>query len=247
MGGDITNALVREIRSLLGDIDTIPIMALPKEHKSEYGETRIVSHGVDLLVNRSYELLPDSVQKTFAAYQKAVIELKVIQARKAGLAYAGAVAAASLQPLPIADAPIMVGIQIAMMANITALFGVDPKQLDIKSTVAGLGGPFAAAVAGRTLVSLLKTIPGVGTVAGGVINATTGAALTLGIANIYIGVLSSIMRNNGTFDNESILVEMNEAAKKLKLNDLIKQWKESKKSSSDEEIQSIIDEVKKDL
>jgi GTP-binding protein EngB required for normal cell division len=155
--GNRTGEFISEImKNFNGDsIDIIPIMAEAKDEKSEVGQTKINSHGLDKLVEKSYNLLPESVKKTFAAYQKANIQMKINNARTACILYSGAVAAAAFQPLPIADAPIMVGIQIAMMVNITACFGLSPSEFDFKVILSGLGGSFAAAVVGRTLVSLL--------------------------------------------------------------------------------------------
>ena len=50
-------------------------------------------------------------------------------------------------------------------------------------------------ILGKTIVSnALKFIPGVGTVAGGAISATTAAALTTALGNTYIGIMTKIAR-----------------------------------------------------
>jgi uncharacterized protein (DUF697 family) len=249
VGGKKTNDFVNYLKSEFNgnSIDIIPIMAVPKIEESDFGQMNIKSHGLDKLVERSYDLLPESVKKTFAAYQTASVDLKTKYAFTAVTLYSGAVAAAAFQPLPIADAPIMVAIQIAMMVNITACFGLKSSNFNFKTILSGLGGPFAAAVVGRTLVSLLKLIPGIGTIAGGAINATTGAAITFAIGSVYIGVLSSVVKDNGKIDEAEIIEALSKAAKNVNMDEMKKEWEKRKNSYSESEAKSILDEAKKDV
>jgi len=249
VGGNRTSEFISKIMKVFDrcPIDIIPVMALPKVEESDFGQMNIKSHGLDKLVEKSYNLLPESVKKTFAAYQKANIQLKINNARTACVLYSGAVAAAAFQPLPIADAPIMVGIQIAMMVNITACFGLTPSEFNFKVILSGLGGPFAAAVVGRTLVSLLKLIPGFGTIAGGAINAATGASITYAIGSLYIEVLSSIVKNNGKVNEAEILDALNKAAKNVNMDQMKREWEKNKDSYSKEEAEKLLVEVKKDI
>jgi uncharacterized protein (DUF697 family)/GTP-binding protein EngB required for normal cell division len=247
--GNKTHEFISEIKEdFTGNtIDIIPIMSVPKIEESDVGQVNIKSHGLDKLVKRSYDLLPESVKRTFAAYQTQDIGLKTTYAFTAATLYSGAVAAAAFQPLPIADAPIMVAIQIAMMVNITACFGLKPSNFNFKTILSGLGGPFAAAVVGRTLVSLLKLIPGIGTLAGGAINAATGATITFAIGSIYIGVLSSVVKDNGKIDEAEIIEALNKAAKNVNMDEMKKEWEKRKNSYSETEAQQILEEAKKDI
>jgi uncharacterized protein (DUF697 family)/GTP-binding protein EngB required for normal cell division len=249
VGGKKTNDFINEIRKNFDGeaIDIIPIMAVPKIEESEFGQMNIKPHGLDKLVERSYELLPESVKKTFAVYQQNSIQLKTKYAFTACTLYSGAVAAAAFQPLPIADAPIMVAIQVAMMVNITACFGLKPSDFNFKTILSGLGGPFAAAVVGRTLVSLLKLIPGIGTLAGGAINAATGASITFAIGSIYIGVLSSVVKNNGKIDESEIIAALNKAAQNVDMDAMKKEWEKNKGNYSKTEADKILLEAKKDV
>jgi uncharacterized protein (DUF697 family) len=197
-------------------------------------------------LNKS-NLLPESVKKTFAAYQKANIQIKINGAMTACVLYSGAVAAAAFQPLPTADAPIMIGIQIAMMVNITVYFGLRPSNFNFGTILSGLGGPFAAAVVGRTLVSLLKLIPGIGTLAAGAINAATGASIIFAIGSIYIGVLSSVVKNNGKINENEIIEALKEATKNVNMEEMKKEWEKNKNNYSEDEARQILEEIKKDM
>jgi uncharacterized protein (DUF697 family) len=250
VGGNGTNDLISKIEEDFSgnSIDIIPIMAVPKIEESDYGQTNIKSHSLNKLVEKSYELLPKAIKKTFAAYQTASVELKVKSAFTAVKVSSGAVAAAAFQPFPIADAPIMVAIQVAMMAKITACFGLKPSSFNFKTIVSGLGGPFAAKVVGKTLAaSLLKFIPVIGTVAGGLINAATGGAITYALGSTYIKVLSSIVKDNGKIDEEEIIAVLNKATKNLNMDEMKKEWKKEKNSYSESEAKQILDEAKKDI
>ena len=62
-----------------------------------------------------------------------------------------------------------------MLAHITAIFGVSLDKALLTSIVGSIGGSGGAAFLGRYIVSnLLKLIPGVGTVVGGLISGSTG-------------------------------------------------------------------------
>lgn len=250
--GEETNQLIATIsRSLNGVISNeniIAVMAQAKSCDSEYGSINIKQHGVENLVQRSCELLPESVETTLAVYQKVNLDAKIGQAKRIGLRYAAAVGAAAFQPLPLADAPIMISIQLTMMARITACFGMTQDMLKFRSMITALGGPFASAVVGRTAVSLLKLIPGFGTVLGGTLNAATGAALTLGLANIYIKVLATIARSGLTTSNVSVIFEtLKSEASKLNMNELKNEWQKSKDQVPDQEAKIIVEEVKQNI
>jgi uncharacterized protein (DUF697 family)/GTP-binding protein EngB required for normal cell division len=251
VGGKKANDFMGEIRKSLPSeaVDIIPIMAAPKVEESEHGEVRIKSHGLDKLVEKSYNRLDESVRMTFAAFQNINIDLKIDSAKKACVLFSGAVAAAAFQPLPIADAPIMVAIQIGMMARITACFGLKPSDFDFKVVISGLGGPLAAAVAGRTVVSLLKLIPGIGTAVGGLINAGTGATITYAIGTLYTNVLSSSIRNNagGKVNEANIIQELANAVKNVNLDEMKKEWEKHKGSYSLEEAKRMSEEAKKSV
>jgi uncharacterized protein (DUF697 family) len=141
----------------------------------------------------------------------------------------------------------MVAIQIAMMVNITACFGLKPSNFNFKTILSGLGGPFVAAVVGRTLVSLLKLIPGIGTLAGGAINAATGAAITFAIGSVYIGVLSSVIKDNGKIDEAEIIDALKKAAENINMDEMKKEWKKKEGSYSESEAKLLLEEAKKDI
>ena len=98
-------------------------------------------------------------------------------------------------PVPFSDAFLMIPTQTAMIAGITAVYGLEVNLgiiLTVITSALGVGG---ATIAGKTIVSnLLKLIPGAGSIVGGAISATTAGALTAALGEIYIQVADAIAK-----------------------------------------------------
>jgi len=128
------------------------------------------------LVELSYRLLPEACRESFLEAQEIDREarLAVIHGRrgKAAAIIAAATAASAgigAVPIPIADAALLIPVQMGMIASLAALYGVGREA--IQHSVL----PFVARVVGLyTVSSLLKWFP----VLGSVVNAAVAASLT---------------------------------------------------------------------
>ena len=99
-------------------------------------------------------------------------------------------------PIPGSDAPVLTAAEVAMIASITAKFGLHFKREEIVSLVTALVGTTGATGIGRTTVAnVLKLIPGAGTVIGGAVSAVTAATLTAALGEAYIIILLLIVTN----------------------------------------------------
>ncbi len=97
--------------------------------------------------------------------------------------------------MPFADAALLVPTQISMIAGITVIFGLDISKSFLTSFVSSTIGAAGATVLGRSIVSgLLKLIPGVGTVAGGLISGTTAGLITTALGEAYIKIMEMIYK-----------------------------------------------------
>ena len=106
---------------------------------------------------------------------------------------AAAAGAAGAIPIPIADAMVLVPIQVKMLAEISATFGIELSKAFLGTLVSSLVGSAGAMLIGRTIVTnLLKFFPGAGTVVGGVIAGATAGGLTTGLGSLYIAVLAKL-------------------------------------------------------
>lgn len=121
------------------------------------------------VVSRTYEMLPSAYRQAFMTSQKVNIDEKTSVARGIIHASASAAAAAGAIPIPVSDAPILVSIQVAMIAGLSALYGFSKESI---LTVFGPG--LAAAIGTLTASSLVKLIPGLGSI----IQAGVAASLT---------------------------------------------------------------------
>ena len=128
---------------------------------------------------------------------------------KAENAVACAVAATSATgaiPIPFADAPILIGEQVALLATISSIYEIRIKEDGLKMLVTAAIGVGGATFLGKTIVSgTLKLIPGVGTVAGGLISGGTAGMITLAMGKAYIEVCKMV--KNGELDEDDLASE----------------------------------------
>ena len=146
--------------------------------------------GLEELVEATDELLPEAFQRAFAAAQKVSLQKKKKQAHAAVTAAAAAATGAGASPIPFTDAAILIPIQIGMLARITVVYGLDPTRELHTALLASVVGTSATTLGGRLIVTnLLKLIPGAGTAVGVAISASTAAALTAALGEVYIATL----------------------------------------------------------
>ena len=108
---------------------------------------------------------------------------KTRKARSVIWYYAVANGGIGFAPIPMSDWPLMVAAEITMTIHIYTKFGYKLSKEDagkiFQDVFIKLGGPYLGlTIAGKTVSSLLKIIPGVGTAVGGVINAGVSATIT---------------------------------------------------------------------
>ncbi len=155
----------------------------------------IPAHGLEHLIGCTLELLPEVARLAFIRQQLLRVDLKADAAFKYVSGYVASAAFIGATPLPFADAPLLVAAQLGMIANISFIFGYKASPSFYYSLMAALAGIGGAVVTGRAIVSnLLKLIPGVGSLAGGIIQSTTAATLTLSLGLAYIELMKAIAR-----------------------------------------------------
>lgn len=147
------------------------------------------AHGLKELLDATFLAAPDGVESAISAAQKIDDERKQRTAMKTVEAAAAAAGAAGANPIPFSDAVILVPIQLGMMAKIANVYGVGFET----ATMASLAATAGATTAGRAMAgSMLKLIPGVGTVVGGTITGGVAATLTYSMGRAWIMVCARI-------------------------------------------------------
>ncbi len=150
--------------------------------------------GLDALVEVTMEVVPKGQKNAFASAQRIKVDLKANRSRAAIVTAAGLAAAAGAVPIPFSDAIAIVPIEVTMIATISAIFGLDVTTGFLTTLVTSLLGATSGTVAGKALVGgLLKLIPGLGSVTGGMISAGVAATLTTTLGEAYISVLKNLI------------------------------------------------------
>ncbi len=209
----------REMRDMilnenLDVIQVVPVLAQDYEIDEEYVAK---AYGLDTLLRIMSEVLPDELQDTLQNVQKASLDEKKRYAQAAVATATAAAFGEGFSPIPFADCALLIPTQVAMIASITAIFGLDVNKSIITAFVSSALGTGGATIAGRTIVSnLMKLVPGAGTVAGGTISGATAGLITTALGEAYILLMEAI------YKGELKSSELNTAVGKNKMKELFK-------------------------
>lgn len=171
--------------------------------------------GIDELIEKSEQLIPEQKRRAFAnalsIKNENGLKAKKYRAEIEINTAASLAGAAAAVPIPLSDAISLIPIQIIMLIKISYTFGMDVKKSAVAGLVASIFGSSLATFIGKSIVKgLLKLVPG-GQVAGGVISATTAAALTKTLGETYLSILIALARET---DNTEI--DFSKASEMLK-------------------------------
>lgn len=161
----------------------------------------IPPHGLAELIDATNELVPEGHRAALAAAQKVDISLKGKRAHKCVVTAATAAAGIGGVPIPFSDAVLLIPAQVGMLACISSCFGLQLTTAFLGTLLASSAGTIGATALGRTVVSnLLKLIPGVGSIVGGLISGSTAAAITTLLGEAYILTLTTVLNRKGSSD-----------------------------------------------
>jgi len=190
-----TNSFVAKLRDIVaerqpGEVHVVAVNSREVVEIHDESERRIKQFGLDELVHLTNELLPEAYRSAFARAQKIDRSLKRQEAERCIGYYAVAAAGVAATPIPFSDAIAIVPIQVKMLVDITRIYGRNFSGEEIRTILYTAAAPLAATVVGRWAVStLLKWIPGVGSIVGGTISATVAGALTYALGKGYLEVI----------------------------------------------------------
>lgn len=195
-----------EMRKMLLDenldvVQVIPVLATDYEIDENYIAK---SYGLDVLIKVMGEALPDELLDTLHNVQIASLAEKKRYAQAAVATAAVATVGEGAAPIPLVDCAMMIPTQIGMIASITVIFGFDVNKSIITALVSSTIGAGGATVLGKTVVSsIMKLIPGAGTVLGAAISAGTAGIITTALGEAYIGVMELVFRGEMSLDEIS--------------------------------------------
>ena len=179
----------------------VPVLAADYEINEDYTAP---AYGLDNLIQIMGEALPDELIETLSYLQIVNLEEKKKHARKAVATAAIAAAGEGAAPIPFSDSFLLVPTQLGMIVSITVIFGFDINKSILIALLSSTLGSGGATLLGKTVVTnLVKVIPGIGSVAGGVISASTASVITAALGEAYIQVLSLVFKGEMSLDELS--------------------------------------------
>ncbi|MBO7681687.1 MAG: 50S ribosome-binding GTPase [Clostridia bacterium] len=182
-------------------LQVVPVLAKDYEIDEDYIAK---AYGLDVLIQVMAEALPEELLSTLLNVQRASLDLKRYYARTAVAAATSAAFGEGFMPVPFADSALLIPTQIAMIGSITAIFGLEVSKSIIVTFASAMLGTSGATLAGRAISStLLKLIPGAGTVLGGTISGSTAALVTTTLGEAYILLMEMLWLgefNSSDFD-----------------------------------------------
>jgi uncharacterized protein (DUF697 family)/predicted GTPase len=152
-----------------------------------------VQHGLQDLLDATFQAAPEGVESALAAAQKIDLDRKWARAQKMIIAAGAAAAGVGATPIPIADAALLVPIQLGLMARVSAIYGV---KIETAAMAASAATAIATAAGRGVVVGLIKLVPGAGWIIGGAISAVTASAFTLAIGYSWAVVCSQLTQGN---------------------------------------------------
>lgn len=169
------------------------------EPDDEFDEATIIPvSGLKKLIELTANAFPSGKKNAANAFNKAQkIEsqrrLDAMISEASMVVHLAALAAGTVgaSPIPGSDAPLIAAVQSGMVYKINSAFDLDAKDAHATAIITGILGITAVAQVGKTIVAnVLKFMPGLGTIAGGIISSGTAIALTEAIGLAYINLLS---------------------------------------------------------
>ncbi len=151
--------------------------------------------GIVELVQATHRLLAGAPRDAFNAAQQVDIDAKRAAALKVAAGAAASAGLAAATPVPLADSAGVLAINIGMVAGIAVAMGVPLSRANMMPVATSIVGALAVTFGARMLGgSILKLIPGVGSIAGGVINAGLASSATYGLGHGFTEYLCRFFR-----------------------------------------------------
>lgn len=165
--------------------------------------------GLNELVSQTLTVLPDGAKNAFRAAQKVNARLKESAAEKLVYKASTAAAGVAVSPVPFSDAIGIIPIQVGMTLAISRVFGVQLEENSLMPLAAGVFSSIGLSIFGRWAAgSLIKLIPGGGTILGGTVSASIAGGLTYSLGMTYVKFLSSFYERQGRPPEVSEVTEL---------------------------------------
>lgn len=160
------------IKNLLPQIAIFETTIKDELHNLQLGE----------LCKWSVDNLPDGLKISFVAAQRKNIRIKREEAQKIIMQHVAGASCIGFTPIPVSDAPLLIANQAGMVARILFVYDMGAFATQIKELLGSAVISSLISESGIWVVAqLIKIIPAIGTVVGGLINGSVAAAITYAI------------------------------------------------------------------
>lgn len=131
------------------------------------------------MIEWSYEQLPERLKEAFISAQHCNLEKKWEHAHNLIIQHCAAAFATGFAPIPMSDAPILVANQMVLLARVFKNYDLDSYEELLKSAgLSSIIGTLMSMLGKSAVGAILKFIPGIGTLVGGLISGSVAAVLT---------------------------------------------------------------------
>ncbi|TRO66963.1 YcjF family protein [Christiangramia sabulilitoris] len=162
------------------------------------------------VVDWSIAKLPESLSFAFTSAQILNVEAKRAKANSIINQHTGGNALVGGSPIPFSDAPVLIASQATMIGRILFVYDMGNAKDMAYDFMKTTGASLVISNLGRSIAgNLLKLIPGVGTIIGGMINAGVASVITYAMGKATSELLYSLNKSilNGEESKASDLVE----------------------------------------
>ncbi len=170
-----TNEEIAKMKTALGGVNANVFETTTSKECAEYNQLKD-------LINWSINKLPTALRYAFVKSQKISLEAKKKEANKYIAQHCSAAFGVGFSPIPMSDAPLLVANEVTLIARILYLYELKSVSEMMKSIgISTIIGTLASCLGKSAVASLIKLIPGIGTIFGGVINGSVGSLITAAI------------------------------------------------------------------
>ena len=149
-----------------------------------------LENDLNMLEKWSKNHLPEMQRKSFISVSNRNIDEKENEGDKIIHKHVAAAFATGFLPIPLSDAPALIANQTALLGRLCVLWDMEHMEQVVSTSLAGSG---IMTLIGKSLSgNILKFIPGIGQIAGGMINGSVASALTFSLGTAINKLLRKI-------------------------------------------------------
>lgn len=174
----------------LNVVDIIPVIS---SQFSINSETIIPPTGVDKLVEKTNDVMPEAFKINKESVFDFSLRMKRANANALTATATSGAAIIGAVPISIADSLILMPLQSGLVIGISKIYGIKKENTDFNSIENAIIDSGAVTLGAKTVISLLKAIPGLN-IAAALMNAVVAAVITAVVGEITIGIMEKVVK-----------------------------------------------------